>query len=93
MPLTCLNVDSPYGPGMPPPPPLNPDSDLVASQAAANILPAETKLKRNRTSKVGRIVVDVGDVEDGEGPPSGVTAPKRRGRPPGSKNKKPRVTV
>lgn len=93
MPSTCSNKNyAYYGIGMPPPPPLNPDSDLVASQATAEILSPETEPKQNRTNTVGSIAVNVGDTGDGEGPPGGITAPKRRGRPPGSKNKKSRVT-
>lgn len=85
-----INPPLPYGSGMPPPPPL--DSNPTASQAATdNALPAKAKVKKTRASHIGSVGASAEDTEEGEGSLNGATAPKRRGRPPGSKNKKPKL--
>lgn len=69
-------------------PPLSYDSEMPPPPP----LNPDLKLKGTNASKVGG-AVSIDGAEDGEGPLGGVTVPKRRGRPPGSKNKKSKVAA
>ncbi|QRV96269.1 hypothetical protein RhiJN_24287 [Ceratobasidium sp. AG-Ba] len=75
---------------MPPPPPLPSVSDSSKNQATEILNPAVfAGTKGKKRAAPGRLVESVDTLEEGNTGAS--LAPKRRGRPPGSKNKKTKV--